>query len=39
VGEAAGWVVTCAGVAIVLVAVRDIFHTLWHPSGRGGVGR
>jgi hypothetical protein len=23
----------------VLVALRDIFHTLWHPSGRGGVGR
>ena len=38
-GEAAGWVVTCAGAAIVLVALRDIFHTLWHPSGRGGVGR
>jgi hypothetical protein len=24
---------------VVLVALRDIFHTLWHPSGHGGLGR
>jgi hypothetical protein len=39
VGHVAGWVVTCIGGAVVLAALRDIFHTLWHPSGRGGLGR
>ena len=33
------WVITCVGVAVVLAALRDIFHTLWHPSGHGGLGR
>ena len=36
---ALGWVVTALGVAIVLIALRDIFHTLWHPSGRSGFSR
>ncbi len=27
--------VTAVGVLVVLVTLRDIFHTLWHPSGRG----
>ncbi|WP_199584103.1 potassium channel family protein [Blastococcus sp. TF02A-30] len=31
------WPVTALGVAVVLVALRDIFHTLWHPSGRGTI--
>jgi hypothetical protein len=39
VGWGAGWVITGVGVAVVLAALRDIFHTLWHPSGRGGLGR
>jgi hypothetical protein len=39
VGWVAGWVVTGVGVVVVLAALRDIFHTLWHPSGRGGVAR
>ena len=24
---------------MALVALRDIFHTIWHPSGRGGLSR
>jgi hypothetical protein len=39
VGWVAGWVITLLGVAVVLAALRDIFHTLWHPSGHGGLGR
>jgi hypothetical protein len=39
VGWVAGWVVTGVGVVVILAALRDIFHTLWHPSGRGGVAR
>ena len=35
----AGWVITCGGLFVVLAALRDIFHTLWHPSGRSGLGR
>ncbi|WP_448627808.1 potassium channel family protein [Geodermatophilus sp. URMC 64] len=35
----AGWLVTAAGAAVVLLALRDIFHTLWHPSGRSGFSR
>lgn len=25
------------GVALILVGLRDLFHTLFHPAGRGGV--
>jgi hypothetical protein len=25
------------GVALILVGLRDVFHTLFHPAGRGGV--
>jgi len=39
VGHAADWLITGAGVVIVLAALRDIFHTLWHPSGRSGFSR
>lgn len=24
-----------AGVVLILVVVREVFHTLFHPSGRG----
>jgi hypothetical protein len=34
-----GWVVTAAGAFLVLVALRDIFSTIWHPGGRGGLTR
>jgi hypothetical protein len=31
------WLVTGVGMVVVLVALRDIFHTIWHPSGRGDL--
>ena len=30
---------TLAGAVMVLVALHDIFHTIWHPSGRSGPSR
>jgi hypothetical protein len=39
VGAATSWAVTAVGGVMVLVALRDIFHTIWHPSGRGGLTR
>ena len=36
---AGGWVVTAAGAALVVFALWDIFHTIWHPDGRGGMSR
>jgi hypothetical protein len=30
---------TLAGIALIGVALRDIFETLFHPSGRGVLGR
>jgi voltage-gated potassium channel Kch len=36
---AVGWVVTAVGAGMVLVALRDIFATIWHPSGEGGLTR
>ena len=32
-----GWVSTGVGALMALVALRDIFHTIWHPSGRSGL--
>ncbi|MFC4494685.1 potassium channel family protein [Streptomyces ovatisporus] len=34
-----GWLISLTGVALVLGALRDLFHTLWHPTRRGGVSR
>lgn len=34
-----GWVVSTAGLLVVLVALWDIFHTLWHPGGFGLIAR
>ncbi|UOY01939.1 potassium channel family protein [Blastococcus sp. PRF04-17] len=31
------WLLTGVGAVVVLVALRDIFHTIWHPSGRGDL--
>ena len=31
--------VTTAGAVLVLVALRDMFHTLFHPMGRGSLNR
>lgn len=33
------WVSTIAGTLLILVALRDIFHTLWHPGGFGRLSR
>jgi hypothetical protein len=38
-GQDTGWVITCVGALVVLATLRDVFHTLWHPSGRSGLGR
>jgi Ion channel len=34
-----GWIISAAGLLVVLVALWDIFHTLWHPGGFGGIAR
>ncbi len=31
------WLVAAAGLVVVLVVLRDIFHTLFHPSGQGTI--
>jgi hypothetical protein len=31
------WVISVAGLGVIVVVVRDMFHTLWHPSGRGSL--
>ncbi len=33
------WILTIAGLLLVLTALRDIFHTLWHPGGFGTLSR
>ncbi|MFB6612653.1 potassium channel family protein [Streptomyces sp. NPDC085524] len=33
------WATTVLGVALVLIALRDVFHTLWHPTRHGGLSR
>ncbi|UUN30576.1 potassium channel family protein [Streptomyces sp. FIT100] len=33
------WLVTLAGAGLVMLALRDVFHTLWHPTRRGGLSR
>lgn len=33
------WAMTTAGVVVILYALRDIFHTLWHPAGFGTLSR
>lgn len=36
-GEWSDWLVTGVGAAVVLLTLRDIFHTLWHPSAGGSL--
>lgn len=36
---AVGWIVTATGALLVLAAVWDVFHTLWHPSGQGRISK
>ncbi len=33
------WGATVAGLVLVLVALRDIFATIWHPAGGGALSR
>ncbi|WP_418960777.1 potassium channel family protein [Streptomyces tritici] len=33
------WLSTCAGAVLVLFVLRDVFHTLWHPTRHGGLSR
>ncbi|MGW9070922.1 potassium channel family protein [Streptomyces yangpuensis] len=33
------WLVNAAGAALVLFVLRDVFHTLWHPTSHGGLSR
>jgi hypothetical protein len=33
------WLITAAGAMLVVLALRDLFHTLWHPRGFGALGR
>jgi hypothetical protein len=33
------WFLNILGALLVLAALRDIFHTLWHPHGLGSLGR
>ncbi|WP_225832344.1 potassium channel family protein [Streptomyces sp. NK08204] len=33
------WLVTLIGAAVVLIILRDVFHTLWHPTRHGGLSR
>ncbi|MBL1098426.1 potassium channel family protein [Streptomyces coffeae] len=33
------WLISLAGVTLVMAALRDLFHTLWHPSRHGGLSR
>ncbi|WP_255306529.1 hypothetical protein [Streptomyces sp. Wb2n-11] len=33
------WLVTLRGAALALLALRDVFHTLWHPTRHGGPSR
>ncbi|GGS54853.1 potassium channel family protein [Streptomyces cinerochromogenes] len=33
------WLVTVVGALVVMVILRDVFHTLWHPTRHGGLSR
>ncbi|WP_211367216.1 potassium channel family protein [Pseudonocardia kunmingensis] len=33
------WVISLVGLGVVVAAVRDVFRTLWFPSGRGTLSR
>jgi hypothetical protein len=33
------WFLNALGALLVVLALRDIFHTLWHPRGFGSIGR
>lgn len=31
--------ISAVGAVVVLAALRDLFHTIWHPTRRGGLSR
>ncbi|MEU4268938.1 potassium channel family protein [Streptomyces sp. NPDC026092] len=33
------WLATPVGAVLVLFILRDVFHTLWHPTRHGGLSR
>ncbi len=33
------WLISAAGAVLVAVVLRDVFHTIWHPSGHGALTR
>ncbi|SDN50789.1 Ion channel [Streptomyces sp. cf386] len=33
------WLVSLVGAGLVMVSLRDLFHTLWHPTRHGGLSR
>ncbi|MEQ4720934.1 potassium channel family protein [Nonomuraea sp. B19D2] len=33
------WLVSLAGAGVIMAALRDLFHTLWHPTRHGGLSR
>lgn len=33
------WVLSALGVLVIVLVLRDVFHTLWHPSGHGRISR
>ncbi|WP_323791401.1 potassium channel family protein [Nocardioides sp.] len=33
------WLLSIVGVVMIVLALRDIFHTLWHPGGFGILSR
>lgn len=39
VDDVFGWSVSVVGALLVLVGLRDIFHTIWHPGASGGLSR
>ncbi|MGW6544248.1 potassium channel family protein [Streptomyces massasporeus] len=33
------WLISLAGAGLVMLTLRDLFHTLWHPTRHGGLSR
>ncbi|MFD0371249.1 potassium channel family protein [Streptomyces sp. NPDC059071] len=33
------WLLTLLGATLILFILRDVFHTLWHPTRHGGLSR
>lgn len=33
------WLISLVGAGLVMLTLRDLFHTLWHPTRHGGLSR